>query len=78
MRNGTRVDLDLAAELAAGCMGNFDVDGAELFEAVIAELRAAREVVKAARALLAEVTIDWQEPRQLDRALAAYDKVVGP
>jgi hypothetical protein len=42
--------------------------------ALVAELRDAREVIGAARALLAEVTIDWHEPRQLARALAAYDR----
>ncbi len=55
----------------------FSREVAPTIEALAAELRAAREVVKAAQGLLNEVTVDWREPRQLLAALAAYDQATG-
>jgi hypothetical protein len=65
-----RPDSDLAWACLEGA------DALELQPALVAELRAAREVIQAAR--------DWCAgeqkllPRRVARALAAYEKVAGP
>lgn len=79
----TPVDLD-ALKRHLDANGSLD-DGPEYqtIEALVAELRAAREVVKAANDLPRTVntnraTRDEYANQALDRALVAYDQAVAP
>jgi hypothetical protein len=45
---------------------------------LVAELRAAREVVKATRALEKEIAGEWAEVNDVRTALAVHDQAVAP